>query len=1137
MLVRCLALFLAVIGAITAQTITGTITGSVRDPGGLAVAGAEIKLVQQGTGAERASVTGERGSFTIGSLPPGTYDLAVSVAGFKRYEMKSVVLSASEVLAVPEIVLEIGALAEQITVEARAATVQTATAERAGVIGANQVENLQVRNRTALGLVQLLPGVVDIGGSEGPDRNWLIHVQGNRRNTNNVSMDGLTVNASNNFNAVVTVGMDAIEEVKILVSNHQAEYGRMSGANINIVTKSGTRHFHGLGSYFKRHEQFNASDFFSNRLGLPKSLYRYNTWSYNVGGPVYIPGKFNRNRDKLFFFFSQEYWPLRNTQPVRQVTVPTALERAGDYSQSVDLNGRLIPVVDPVSRQPFAGNKIPTSRIDPNGQALLNVFPAPNFLDRAISAGRYNYVFQTTNNSPKRSESLKFDYNANSANRLFITLATTKDSDSGAMGIPDSGGTNWPQMTKTYSISGKALVGRYTRVFSPTLINELNVGGFVRPARDSYADSEVKRNQRDTAGYKLGQFHPENNPFNLIPNATFGGVPGSVIANLLIEGRFPLSATRKASTITNNITKVLGVHTLKAGIFWDHLWDSGTPQVAFQGSFDFGRNANNPLDTGYAYANAIAGVFNAYTEPTFRPSNIARKGNIEWFAQDNWKATRRLTLDCGIRFYVLPPEIAIDDNLAGFVPGAFDPRRQVQLIRPALVNGTKVGVDPVTGRVLPAPLIGAIAGGAGDVKNGFVVAANDRSYPRAMMYGRGVLYAPRIGFAYDLTGDGKTALRGGFGVFFGRNGSSLGGYNQTPVINFGTLPTLLSSSGLLFPQNVDGMDFSGYSANVMNYSFSVQRNVGMGTVVDIAYVGSLGRHLLWTRNLNSIPFGSNFDPKNADPTNTRVPLPDVFLRPYMGYRNITFSEPASSSNYHSLQVSANRRFARGLQFGVAWTWSKAMDFTDLDNGSVSTQVPVRVWDYGLAGFDRTHVLKANWLWDVPKTPFQNPVAKSILNGWTLSGIPSFVSGVPTGIGFTQTTAVDITGSSTDGARIVVLDNPVLPKSERSFSRNFRTDVFAPPAKGTVGNAARTLIRGPGINSWDLALIKNLPLRGDKARLQFKWELYNAFNHTQFSALDTTARFDPAGQQVNARLGEFTATYRPRQMQFALRLYF
>jgi hypothetical protein len=317
----------------------------------------------------------------------------------------------------------------------------------------------------------------------------------------------------------------------------------------------------------------------------------------------------------------------------------------------------------------------------------------------------------------------------------------------------------------------------------------------------------------------------------------------------------------------------------------------------------------------------------------------------------------------------------------------------------------------------------------------------------------------------------------------------------------------------------------------------VQQYIGFGTVVDVGYVGSLGRHLMWTRDLNTIPAGANFDPANADPTLTNTVLSSAFLRPLQGYQSILMREMAASSNYHSLQVSGNRRFARGFEYGISWTWSKAMDYNSSDTETVSILVPVRIWNYGLSSFDRTHVVKLNWMWDVPHIPWDFAPARHALNGWQLSGITKFSSGSPLGIGLSTTNYPDITGTASQGARVVVVEAPTIPKSERTFGRNFNTNAFRLPAVGTFGNAARTEIRGPGINNWDLALFKNFPL-WETLRLQFRWELYNAFNHTQFSALDTTARFDgKTGSQISSTFGQFTAARNPRQMQFALRFYF
>jgi hypothetical protein len=267
-------------------------------------------------------------------------------------------------------------------------------------------------------------------------------------------------------------------------------------------------------------------------------------------------------------------------------------------------------------------------------------------------------------------------------------------------------------------------------------------------------------------------------------------------------------------------------------------------------------------------------------------------------------------------------------------------------------------------------------------------------------------------------------------------------------------------------------------------------------------------------------------------------LPANFFRPYPGYASINYREFSSSSNYHSLQAQLHRRFARSLQFGVAWTWSKAMDFADSDFANVASYAPLRVWNYGKAGFDRTHNVAFSYTWDLPKASrrWNHAAVRGVLDNWQLAGITSFISGAPQGIGFSTTDGADIAGGG-DGVRAVVLSNPVLPRGERTFSRYFNTEAFGRPARGTFGNAPKDVFRGPGINNWDISLFKNIPLGAESRFLQLRWEAYNAWNHTQFSAVDNAARFTPEGRQANTRFGALTAARAPRQIQLAVRVVF
>ena len=411
-----------------AQSIMGSVSGRVVDPSGSAIAGAPVVLVNERTKDMRSVNSNELGVFAFPTVQPGVYTLRIEQQGFQSVEQTGMNLSANERLALGDISLRIGAVTERVTVQATGEAVQTAGSERSAELTSNQINMILVRGRDVMSLLRTMPGVTYTGDTEAVGENLgtnFPNVQGGRYEWNTLNVDGLAGNdLGNPYTGSSSINLDAISDVKVLLNNYQAEYGRNGGAFINVVTKSGTQQFHGSGYWYKRHEMLNANNFFNNLNKVAKPVYRYNTLGFTVGGPVYIPGKFNSSKEKLFFFYSFENWGSKSPRPLQQTTMPTALEREGNFSQTLDVSGALIVMRDPTTGSPFPGNVIPTSRINKNGQILLNVFPLPNATDRSVTRGAYNYNFTQSWQIPKQQHLFKIDYLPTGKDRFSVRGST-----------------------------------------------------------------------------------------------------------------------------------------------------------------------------------------------------------------------------------------------------------------------------------------------------------------------------------------------------------------------------------------------------------------------------------------------------------------------------------------------------------------------------------------------------------------------------------------------------------------------------------------------------------------------------------------------------------------------------------------
>jgi hypothetical protein len=1173
-----------------AQSSSGTITGRVVDPAGENVSGATVTLVRTDIHEVRRLVTPPSGEIVFTALQPGPYSLEVEAPGFKTLTKANLALSASERLSVGTLGLELGVQTENIVVQAERTPVQTASSERSALVDATQVTNLTTRGRDWTGLLPTLPGVVydgrgndGIGTQSGPAA-----FSGARANYNSMNVDGISGNTRGGTTLDTPVLMDMVSEVKVLQSNYQAEYGKAASGVINVVTKGGTQQYHGSASYFARNEALNANSYFNNATGTPKGRYRYNTVGGSLGGPLCVPGNC-KDDNKLFFFIAGEYAPSTVPQATRYYTVPTALERQGNFTQSVGgPNGALYPwtkIIDPLTKQPFPNGIIPANRIDPNMQKLLNVFPlpnAPNVLNGGAftpSGNWYNYSVTDSLDRPGWQGSMRVDYNISDNWHAFIRGTDYGTHNKG----PNSTVSRYPWMPGAdidYALTGPNAGATVTWIASPSLINETIVG-YARWTENQYYPADwLARVQRDKLGVNLPQIYPAQNPLDFIPAMSFGSSnigPGT--ATTAWEGRFPMVDVSDSWTVSDNLTKIWREHQFKTGVAfeWVHyLFQQSGPNDVFAGSFDFSNNtANTTTNTTYPYANALLGDFNSYTESTNRTQYSPVTPILEFYVQDTWKVKPRLTLDLGVRFTVGLQQYQSNNLSSSFVPSMYSAAAAPLLYRPALNGSSRVAIDPRNPKVfLPAALIGQIVPGTGDLKNG-LVQAGDPNYPRALVDYQGILPAPRLGFAWDVLGDGSTAVRGGFGINYNpRNGSGITGDLQSnppilyqPRVLYGTTTTYRDAQGTYSPPSFsDSLNRSNVPVRIYNTTLGVQRRLPWGFVGDVAYVGTFGRHIGQKTGLNSLPYGTRFLASSLDPTQ-KVPqaLNDDFLRQYQGYGNIPFLTFNGNSSYHGLQTSLQRRFSKGFQLGIVYSWSKAMAYADGDQGTVATYVSPKIWNYGLATYDRTHIFAANYLWNLPGSNIRNHMLRALLGGWQISGLTRFQSGAPLSLSASLKTGcsvpnapcaatttnnfgTDITGGG-DGWRAIMVHNPNLPGNQRTVDRWFDPTAFAPPALAQqvtdmagvqrvldLGNTPATFGRGPGMNNTDLALFKNINMSGHLTT-QLRIEAYNVFNHTQFLNVNTSPQWDQSGAQVNPSFGKVTSTRDPRIVQLAVRVVF
>lgn len=1246
--------------AASAQTITGSISGVITDPNGGVIPGATVSLLSEKIGQKRSVTTNGEGRFNFAALQPGTYSLRVEQQGFQTYEQREVILSANENLALGDLKLQAGQVSETVSVVSEGAIVERESSDLTARLTADQINLIATKGRDVTSLLRLLPGTSNNDDIEGAGDGFgtdLPNISGQRGRSTVPTIDGLFAGEPSGSNKLsMTINQDAVAEVKVLRNNYGAEYGNNGGAIINIVSKGGGKDYAGSVYYFLRNESLNGSPFFNNKAGLPRPLYRHLYPGGNFGGPLPLP-RFGEGgpfwlKDKAFFFYAYEKPHQITPNDPRFVTLPTALERAGDFSKSINSNGAQVFVRDPLNpgtgcsasdtsgcfrdptrataANPLGLNIVPQARFNASGVALLNYFPLPNTFG-GTGGSAFNYVSQSPTDVPKRSQVLRFDVRPTNNDTVYWKYQwwTSDNLGTGTSGWPGNDNNRWG-INSHYLYTDDGWSANWVRVVNAGVVNEFNFG--MRHDSEGFipGDGEIERLQRSALNYTAPQLFPQNNHLGTIPRATnWGGVrgPSNGVANINWLDRWgEVGNDYIKPSFADNLSITHGDHSLKFGVYYERLKNGEAPGGQWSGVFNFAGNDSNytnPLgNTGYAYANALIGNFRNYQESTARPFTNLRLTQVQWYAADQWKLTRRLTMNYGVRFGYHSPFEQIDGQGSNFDPARFDPAKAVKLYEPAcLVSFTppatcpaaqRAALNPITGQKIPltganANLVGAIVPGSGDPVNGLAL-GTDPNTPPGYRTTRAVDVEPRFGFAWDIFGNSATVLRLQAGVYHAPRvgGGTTGGnlVNNPPAnrsfsIDFGNIDQLVNLTGTTStrPSAVNAVEVDSHTPTIYNFTLGVQREIGFKTVLEVSYVGSFARHLGQRININDIPDGAKLPGANISPV-TGSRLPDEFLRPYRGYGDITVVTWAGTSNYNSLQVQANRRYTKGFEAGLAYTYSKSFDYANDDSSDVFFGRPYKAFNYAPSDFDQTHIFTINYIYDIPSLSRKfgdNGFVSAIFDHWQLSGTTSYASGkpknitigtstysttaatislgqpCPVGSSVTSTNAAngtqvctpisDFTGGGINARPFMICD-PMkgdFGVDSTGTPRAFNVECFAKPfALGQIGNMPRNNVRMPSIFNNDLAFFKNIKF-SEKRGLQLRWEIYNIFNHSNFRDVDASPTWglvvnNPSTatpkaacsaanvctasfQQTNARFGAVIAARTPRVMQASIRFNF
>jgi hypothetical protein len=1125
------------------------VSGTVVDPSGAVVPGATVTITDLNKNqAIRTTTTDANGRFQVLDIEPGRYEVSVEHPGFKKTDIRFDV-DVNRVVALGTITLPIGEISQTVGVTEVAPPVDTESMNKSYLVNQHQISQLPMNGRNWIALMNTVPGMSSSAQSDfNVNFNDVsqFHSLGGRGSENNFYLDGSpNIDVGDNQSQYTQPSIDAIGEFRVLQSAFDAEYGRAEGVAIAVQTKSGTSHFHGEAYEYLR------NDFFDARCVLCNTIYptlRYDQFGGNLGGWLYVPKVSTPQNKKIFFFYNREM--TRRTLPGSSYTdVPDAQILSGDFSPWIvnspmpyapqfkqgtvfepgtlthDSSGNITGGV------PFPGNRVPQTMWNPQSAALLNVYTKliPNYTGLTggpgISAGYVRYFWNNPDVLHKDQDLARVDYQVNDKFSTFFRWVNDYQKESFQNGI--WAGEPFPIQPQVRPKPGSSWSWNLVNTFTPTLAAETILSyNHQSQSLSVLGDNPVTI---EKIGATFPQLYPQTNITDSIPNVSTGVT--NFGWNLGDPGWHNWG---KDYAIAENVTKVIGEHTIKFGAYinWDHKAQTATwPMNA---SIDFSSSASMPLDTGNGIANLMLGNFNSYSQANAAIFPYFGFQEQDAYIQDSWKVTRRLTVNYGLRFARMVPTYTI---VRGGTPGGEGTFHlysvDLSKYNPALAPQIDLRTGYLQGNVLQELTNeGLICDPCAGVPPGFAPTKD--------------FLQPRLGFAYDLFGNGKTAIRGGFGMFnerlrqnnfnFGAGSNYPNQYSSTAL--YGNVSSFSVAATGQTPPNMTIFPTDNTMPTIYSWYAGVQHELGGGFLLDVSYSGNRAVHLMDQRQVNALPAGYYLTNPSALPSvNNQV----TALLPYRGWGNLLAVETNAYSRYNALMVRLSRRFINGLTGNVNYTLSRTMDIVDNDSDTINNPFNIAT-QWAPAGYDQTHIFSTDWVYDLPNATTKRALG-FFLNGWEITGILSIHSGMP----FTVYANGNLDGYNAGYQYVNVVGNPYAGQNSAQW---LNPAAFQEPPDGTYGTSGRNAFRLPWIQNLDSSLLKNFNIT-ESVKVQYRFEVFNVFNHPEIwglSGVTATGQGASAGfiglgpglginAKSDATFGQVNAWRDPRTIQMALRFQF